>query len=130
MTLYFLGLAALVAAGLSAVLLRHRPALADRSYGLLAGAGCVLAALPAVRVLAGGPAVGGHQLGSWAFGIDLLSAAFLLVVLVPGLASALYGVRTREPPPGRRAALRDRAGRPGAGRYGAERSCPSSSPGK
>ena len=94
MTLYFLGLAALVAAGLSALLLRHRPVLADRSYGLLAGTGCVLAALPAVRVLAGGPAVEG-QLGSWAFGIDLLSAAFLLVVLVPGLASALYGVRTR-----------------------------------
>ncbi len=92
MTLYFLGLAALVAAGLSAVLLRHRPVLADRGYGLLAGAGGVLAALPAVRVLTGGPAVEG-QLGSWVFGIDLLSAAFLIVVLVPGLASALYGVR-------------------------------------
>jgi hydrogenase-4 component B len=101
MTLYFLGLAALLAAGVSAILLRRRPALADRSYGLLAGAGCVLAGLPAVRVLAGGPGVG-VQLdvpspgggGPWVFGIDLLSAAFLLVVLAPGLATALYGLRT------------------------------------
>ena len=54
--------------------------------------------------------------GPWAFGIDLLSAAFLLVVLVPGLASALYGART---PSAARMRLRARGRRAGAGRHGA-----------
>jgi hydrogenase-4 component B len=98
--LFFLGLLAIVAGGASAVLLRRRPALADRGYGLLASAGCVVAAVPAVQVLAGatggsvrlaGTASGGS--GPWVFGIDPLSAGFLLVVLGPGLASALYGIR-------------------------------------
>ena len=92
MILFFLGLLAIVAGGANAVLFRRYPALADRGYGLLTSAGCILAAVPAVRVLAEGPAVQG-QLAPWVFGIDLLSAAFLLVVLGPGLASALYGVR-------------------------------------
>jgi hydrogenase-4 component B len=83
-TPFFLGLAAIVAAGASAA--------SRRAFALLASAGCVLAAVPAVQVLAGGPALK-VQLGAWSFGIDLLSAAFLLVVLGPGLASAWYGHR-------------------------------------
>ena len=101
MTLFFLGLAAITAGGLSAALLHRRPLLADRSFGLLVAAGCVVAAVPALRVLAGGPAVGAQLAvaapgggGPWVFGIDLLSASFLLVVVGPGLASALYGLRT------------------------------------
>jgi hydrogenase-4 component B len=84
-TLLFLGLAAVVAAGASAA--------SRRAFALLVSAGCVLAAVPAVQVLAGaGPLQ--LRLGPWDFGIDLLSAAFLLVVLGPGLASAWYGHRS------------------------------------
>jgi hydrogenase-4 component B len=91
-TLFFLGLAAIAAAGLGAAVLRRRPAVADRAFALLVGAGCVVGAVPAVRVLAGAPAMSGGG-GTWLFGIDLLSAAFVLVVLGPGLASAWYGMR-------------------------------------
>jgi len=92
-TLFFLGLAAIVAGGLSA---------GDRSFRLLVTAGCVLCAVPAVRVLAGAPAPGVElslpaPSGPWIFGIDLLSAAFVLIVLGPGLASAWYGLRALQP---------------------------------
>lgn len=92
MTLFFTGIGAIVGAAVCAVVLRQRPALAGRGFALLVSAGCVLAAVPAIGVLAGAPAirVGGE---TWVFGIDLLSAAFLLVVLGPGLASAWYGLR-------------------------------------
>jgi hydrogenase-4 component B len=98
-TLFFWGLAGIVAAGGSAALLRSRPHLADRSYALLVTVGCVLAAVPALQVLAGASAMSVRiaapaPTGPWDFGIDLLSAAFLLVVLVPGLANAWYGLCT------------------------------------
>jgi formate hydrogenlyase subunit 3/multisubunit Na+/H+ antiporter MnhD subunit len=87
-TLFFLGLAAIVAGGLRG----------DRGFRLLVTAGCVLSAVPAVRVLAGASAPGVElglpaPSGPWIFGIDLLSAAFVLIVLGPGLASAWYGLR-------------------------------------
>ncbi|HEY6060701.1 MAG TPA: hypothetical protein VIV10_08950, partial [Gemmatimonadales bacterium] len=92
MTLFFLGLAAILAAGVSAAALHRRPAVAGRAFALLVSAGCVVAVVPAVRVLAGaGPLWA--RFGPWDFGVDLLSAAFLLVVLGPGLASAWYGHR-------------------------------------
>ena len=89
MTLFFIGLAAIVAGGLSA---------GDRSFRLLVTAGGVMAAVPAVRVLAGAAAPGVElslpaPTGPWIFGIDLLSASFVLIVLGPGLASAWYSVR-------------------------------------
>ena len=90
MTLFFLGVAVIAAAGLIAGALRH--AAADRAFGLLVSAGCVLAAVPAVGVLGGAPPVSGGG-GTWVFGIDLLSGAFVLVVLAPGLATAWYGMR-------------------------------------
>ncbi|HJQ65484.1 MAG TPA: proton-conducting transporter membrane subunit, partial [Gemmatimonadales bacterium] len=98
MTLFFGGLATIVAAGVSAALFRHRPRLVERSYALLMTAGCALAAVPAIRVLAGASALGVRVAvpapsGPWDFGIDLLSAAFLLVVLGPGLANGWYGLR-------------------------------------
>jgi hydrogenase-4 component B len=103
MTLFWLGLVAMLAGGLSAALIRHHPIWTSRSQALFATIGCVLAAIPAVRVLTGGPPVGTLLLvappsGPWAFGIDLLSASFLLVVLGPGLASALYGLRALRAP--------------------------------
>ncbi|HET7380873.1 MAG TPA: proton-conducting transporter membrane subunit [Gaiellales bacterium] len=93
-----MGLAIIVAAALCAALLRTRPVLADRAYGLLIAAGCAVAATSAVRVLSGWSAADVHlsipaPSGPWVFGLDRLSAAFLLVILGPGLASALYGVR-------------------------------------
>jgi hydrogenase-4 component B len=96
--LCFVGLAIIVAAALCAALLRTRPVLADRAYGLLIAAGCAVAATSAVRVLAGWSAADVHlsipaPSGPWVFGLDRLSAAFLLVILGPGLAGALYGVR-------------------------------------
>ena len=98
MSLCFVGLALIAASAACAALLRTRPVLGERAYGLLVSAGCVLAALPALRVLAGGSAAPVRlsipaPSGPWVFGLDLLSAAFLLVILGPGLASALYGSR-------------------------------------
>lgn len=92
------GLAIIVASALCAALLRTRPVLADRAYGLLIAAGCAVAATSAVRVLSGWSAADVHlsipaPSGPWVFGLDRLSAAFLLVILGPGLASALYGLR-------------------------------------
>jgi hydrogenase-4 component B len=97
-SLCFVGLALIAASAACAALLRTRPVLGERAYGLLVSGGCVAAALPAVRVLAGGSAAAVRlsipaPSGPWVFGLDLLSAAFLLVILGPGLASALFGMR-------------------------------------
>jgi hydrogenase-4 component B len=96
-TLVLLGIALVLAGGASAVLLRRRPALADRAFGLLVAGGATVGAAPAIRVLAGGGAdaiavampVPG---GPWTFGIDSLSAFFLLVVFGVGAATAIYGL--------------------------------------
>jgi formate hydrogenlyase subunit 3/multisubunit Na+/H+ antiporter MnhD subunit len=92
-TLLLVGLLLILAGGLGAAALRRRPAMADSAFGVLVASGCVLGAVPAIRVLAGGSApslslavpVPG---GPWAFGIDGLSAFFVLIVLGVGLASA------------------------------------------
>jgi hydrogenase-4 component B len=97
-TLCFLGLALIVAAACTSALFGVRSTFTMGAQAVLLAAGCVVAAIPAVQVLEGGslatvtlaiPAPG----GPWVFGLDALSAAFLLVVLGPGLASALYGTR-------------------------------------
>jgi hydrogenase-4 component B len=97
-TLCFLGLALIVAAAFTSAVFGVRSTFSTRAQAVLLAAGCVVAAIPAVQVLGGGalatvtlaiPAPG----GPWVFGLDALSAAFLLVVLGPGLASALYGTR-------------------------------------
>ncbi len=98
MTLFLTGIAAIVLGGLAVVPLSPRPRLASGVFAVLVAAGCLLAAVPAFQVLAGGTipvvrvstAVPG---GDWVFGVDPLSAFFLLVVLAVGAASALYGVR-------------------------------------
>jgi hydrogenase-4 component B len=76
--------------------------LAAWTFALLVGAGCALAVVPAIQVLAGGAApemrvpaaVPG---GDWVFGIDPLSAFFLLLVLFVGGACALYGLEYLAP---------------------------------
>jgi hydrogenase-4 component B len=97
-TLCFVGLALIVAAALVGVLFGVRSALSARVQTALLAAGCIVGAIPAVLVL------GGHRVaplvlavpapsGPWVFGLDALSAAFLLVILGPGLANALFGAR-------------------------------------
>ena len=97
MTLFFLGIALILAGGLAAALLRRRPALADRAFGVLVAGGCALGLVPAVAALAGREVAGISFAmpmpgGPWAFGIDGLSAFFLLIVFGVGLASAIYGL--------------------------------------
>lgn len=100
MTLCFAGLALIVAAALAGAFPGSRSGLGARLQAALLAAGCVMAAVPAVRVLAGATvapvtlAVPAPS-GPWVFGLDALSAAFLLVVLGPGLASALYGAAAK-----------------------------------
>ena len=87
-----LGLAAILLGGVTvAAGARHS------LYRLLVGVGCIAGAVPAVRVLLGGqtalvtlgsPTPG----GAWVFGIDALSALFLLAIFAVGAACAMYGV--------------------------------------
>jgi hydrogenase-4 component B len=93
----FAGVALIVFGGLGAALLSRHTQLGERVYRLLFGSGCVLAATPAINVLLGGEY---HELrfeagipgGAWVFGVDALSAVFLIIVIVVGAASAFYGV--------------------------------------
>ena len=95
MTPYAVGLALLLAAACSMVLVRRSP-LRERVFTGLVLAGAIIAAVPALRVLGGANGVGtrwasGVPGGDWAVGIDSLSAVFLLAVLGIGAASAVFG---------------------------------------
>jgi formate hydrogenlyase subunit 3/multisubunit Na+/H+ antiporter MnhD subunit len=84
------------------LVLRRRHGLAAWTFGVLVGAGCALAVVPAIQVLAGGAAPEIHVPaaipgGDWVFGVDPLSAFFLLLVLLVGGASALYGLEYLAP---------------------------------
>jgi hydrogenase-4 component B len=86
---FLLGLGLILAGGLAA-------ARSGALFRLLVGVGCVVGSLPAFSVLAGGTprrvSLPMHVPGGpWAFGIDALSAWFLLIVFGIGAAVALYG---------------------------------------
>ncbi|HET7039834.1 MAG TPA: proton-conducting transporter membrane subunit [Gemmatimonadales bacterium] len=98
MTLFFAGLLLLVLAGAAPLALARRAAAASLVFrGLLVPGGAAVS-WAAVRVLSGGPtveirlspAVPG---GAWVFGIDPLTAWFLVLIAVVGVASAWYGFR-------------------------------------
>lgn len=96
MTALALGLALIFAGGIASGLLWRESKRGDDAFRVLALAGCMVALLPALRVLfapAYGPlaplVVAGRELP---FAIDALSAWFLLAVLPVGAASAWYGV--------------------------------------
>lgn len=97
MTLVALGLALIVLAGLVAGAWSRRPAAGETVFRVLLGAGCITAAVPAVAVLIGAsipelrlaPVT---PLGPWVFGLDALSALFLLAILSVGAACAFYGL--------------------------------------
>jgi formate hydrogenlyase subunit 3/multisubunit Na+/H+ antiporter MnhD subunit len=96
-TPFVLGLALIIAGGAAAWLLQGRQRLADSILATLATLGCAAGLVPAVAVLGGRRFVAvswemGAPGGTWAFGIDLLSALFLVVVFGVGLANVLYGI--------------------------------------
>ena len=90
MTPFFLGLGLILAGGVAALR-------SGALFRLLVAAGCLSGSVPALAVLAGGAerraSMAGHMPGgAWVFGIDLLSAWFLLIVFGAGVACAMYGV--------------------------------------
>jgi hydrogenase-4 component B len=104
---FFAGLAALVIAGAAAVALGRRPALASSVFRGLVVAGSAAVAWPAVRVMAGGASIevrlpAAVPGGDWIVGIDPLSAYFLLIILLVGVASAWYGAHYLTPGADRR----------------------------
>jgi formate hydrogenlyase subunit 3/multisubunit Na+/H+ antiporter MnhD subunit len=97
LTLFLVGIALLLLAGAVCALPGQHARLAEACYRALVGAGCILVALPALRVLQGGQAAelrvqAGVPGGAWVFGIDPLSALFLVIIAAVGAASAFYGV--------------------------------------
>ncbi|MGH7516156.1 MAG: proton-conducting transporter membrane subunit [Gemmatimonadales bacterium] len=90
------GLGVILAAGVCVLLLRRRPILAERIFAVLVAVGAATAAASAVGVLTDGRArmvalASGVPGGAWAFGLDRLSAWFLLTILGAGTAAAIYG---------------------------------------
>jgi formate hydrogenlyase subunit 3/multisubunit Na+/H+ antiporter MnhD subunit len=106
-SLFAAGLSLLLAAGVCAAAFTSRPAIADRAFRLLFLAGCAVAAIQPVAVLRGAnpgefrfdAAVPG---GAWVFGMDALSAVFLIAILATGAAAAVYGATYLAPERGRR----------------------------
>ncbi|MDE3127425.1 MAG: oxidoreductase [Gemmatimonadota bacterium] len=96
MTFVFWSVALLLVAGPIGALVSRRAA-AEFAYRACVSAALVLGAVPAVRVLAGG-SVASRTLatpmpgGPWVFGLDALSALFLLIALGVGTAAAWFGV--------------------------------------
>jgi len=90
------GLALILAGGLCAVFLRRAPRAGERWFATLVTGGGVTAALPAIatlldalsRMVRLAPVVPG---GPWVFGLDRLSAWFLVTFLAVGTAIAIYG---------------------------------------
>jgi formate hydrogenlyase subunit 3/multisubunit Na+/H+ antiporter MnhD subunit len=90
------GLALVLVAGFSSAALGVHRRIGDRLYRVFLGGGCVLIALPAIAVLRGGDAgefrfQAGVPGGDWIFGVDALSALFLLIIVAVGGAAAFYG---------------------------------------
>ena len=108
MTLFTVSLALIVLGGIAAAALSRRPAVGERWFRVLFGAGCATGAVPALAVL-GGVSVPDAVLasaapfGAWAFGLDPLSAVFLLAILGVGAACGFYGLAYLAPERGHRA---------------------------
>jgi hydrogenase-4 component B len=98
MTLFGAGLALVLFGGVATYVLERKPAIADRIFRWSVVLGCMIAMVPALIVLFGDPnaAIPPAQTlqagAGGAFGIDLLSAWFLLLVLGACAAAAAYGV--------------------------------------
>ncbi|HEX7018965.1 MAG TPA: proton-conducting transporter membrane subunit [Gemmatimonadaceae bacterium] len=95
MTLFLAGMALLAVAAIIAGVARGQRG-ADVMFSGFTVAGAAVAAVPALRVLATGVPVTAHLRstlpgGDWVFGIDALSAVFLLTVVGVGALTAIYG---------------------------------------
>ena len=89
MTLLLIGLGLMVASGVLSLVVR-------RAGVTGAIAGCVVAMIPAVQILAGGRTEAMHlpwsvPYGSFAVALDPLSALFLIPILTLSALAALYG---------------------------------------
>lgn len=96
MSSLYISLGLLVAAAVSAAAIRTRHR-ADAVYGALVIGGCVIGIIPCVHVLRSGTPVRSTFAsalpgGDWVFGVDPLSAVFLIALFVVGAASGVYGL--------------------------------------
>ena len=87
----------ILGAGVCAASFVTAPARGNRYFRVLFGSGCAVVAIPPLSVLAGRDAGElrfdtGVPGGPWIFGIDALSALFLLIIVIVGAAAAVYGV--------------------------------------
>ncbi len=97
MTELLLGCGLILAAGIGQLLLGRWARLADRLYAVLLAGGCALGLVPVLAVLSGGPDLqtrlsGSLPGGPWLFGLDALSAWFLLPVLGVGACAGVFGI--------------------------------------
>jgi len=90
--LFAAGLGLILLGGLAAFTLDHRHTLGDRIFRWSAVAGGLVALAPALGLLSGAAGATRGATGPGPFGIDLLSAWFLLVVLGVGVTIVAYGV--------------------------------------
>jgi hydrogenase-4 component B len=96
MSLLLLGCGLILAGALGQLLLRRAGRLADGVYAVLLVSGCLLGLGPALAVLAGAPAAlvslpGSLPGGPWVFGLDPLSAWFLLPIFGVGACAGVFG---------------------------------------
>jgi formate hydrogenlyase subunit 3/multisubunit Na+/H+ antiporter MnhD subunit len=96
MILVLIGIGLILASGLVPARLIRAPATRDRLTRFLLVAGCGVGLIPALGLLASAPEVVGSEsgspIGAGPFGLDRLSAWFVVVVLAVGGASGSYGV--------------------------------------
>jgi len=96
MTTLLAGLSLVLLGGLAAVILARWPRRAASVQRIATGAGALLALVSPLQVL-GGANVATLTIptnlpgGSWTFGLDALSAWFLIPVLLAGTATAIFG---------------------------------------
>jgi hydrogenase-4 component B len=86
---------------------RRRPLAGEAAFRIVFGAACGLGAVPAIASLAGASHADVHLRaavpgGPWVFGVDALSALFLLAIFLAGGTSAIYGITYLGPERGRR----------------------------
>lgn len=91
------GLLLILLAGGVALVRGPRPDLVDAAYRVLLVAGCGVGVIAAIGSLSGAPVqmvqfVGTVPGGPWEFGLDPLSAVFLLAIFGVGAAAAVFGV--------------------------------------
>ena len=107
MKLLGLAVALMFSAGVSVLVLNRWPRRADQVYQLLLLSGAIVGLIVAVSVLLGGVEpqatfAGTAPGGAWVFGVDALSAWFLLPVFGVGAAAGIFGVGYLDPERGHR----------------------------